>query len=188
VVVAVVGDGAAGTAGLWISGCFRTGSLNEVQREGVMMTTLDAVARRKAEASAEELGGGAGPDGQETGSLIAMVRQACREGVESVPDPPPELTAFISAMEAVPDWIDMSMIAEGAREARIAGSFCGTRGAFIATFTNTYAALPMALTGALSGKRATRRVNETANFFTVTTLPGALDRYGPGSRRRRWCG
>ena len=54
------------------------------------------------------------------------------------------------------------------------------RGAFIATFTNTYAALPMALTGALSGKRAARRVNETASFFAVTTLPGALDRYGPG--------
>ncbi len=46
--------------------------------------------------------------------------------------------------------------------------------------SNTYAALPMALTGALSGKRAARRVNETASFFAVTTLPGALERYGPG--------
>jgi len=67
----------------------------------------------------------------------------------------------------------------GAHSAALLAPF-STRGAFVATFTNTYAALPMALTGALSGKRAARRVNETASFFAVTTLPGALDRYGPG--------
>ena len=50
----------------------------------------------------------------------------------------------------------------------------------MATFLNTYAALPMALTGALGGRRAARRVNETASFFAVTTLPGALDRHGRG--------
>ncbi len=38
----------------------------------------------------------------------------------------------------------------------------------------------MGLTGALSGRRAARRVNETASFFAVTTLPGALQRFGPG--------
>lgn len=116
-------------------------------------------------------------------SLIAMVRQACREGVEAVTDAPPELSAFIAAMEQVPDWVDMGLVAEGAKEARIPAGLLSPfviRGAFIATFTNTYAALPMALTGALSGRRAARRVNETANFFSVTTLPGALDRFGPG--------
>src|SRR6201999_807661 len=77
----------------------------------------------------------------------------------------------------------IDMVREGARQERIPAALLTpfiTRGAFIATFTNTYAALPMALTGALSGKRAARRVNETASFFAVTTLPGALDRYGPG--------
>ncbi|MFC9897112.1 DUF2236 domain-containing protein [Nocardia sp. NPDC127579] len=116
-------------------------------------------------------------------SLIGMVHRACREGVDAVPDAPPELVAFIASMEAVPDWIDMSLVGEGARQARFSAGLLSpflTRGAFIATFTNTYAALPMALTGALSGRRAARRVNETANFFAVTTLPGALDRHGPG--------
>jgi hypothetical protein len=45
---------------------------------------------------------------------------------------------------------------------------------------NTYAALPMALTGALGGQRAAKRVNETSSFFAVTTLPGALERHGAG--------
>ncbi|MGO9508454.1 MAG: oxygenase MpaB family protein [Mycobacterium sp.] len=115
--------------------------------------------------------------------LIDMLKRACREGVEAVPDAPPELVAFIAAMEATPAWIDFDLVCEGARQERIPAALLApfiTRGAFIATFTNSYAALPMALTGALSGKRAARRVNETASFFAVTTLPGALDRYGPG--------
>ncbi|OBF78839.1 hypothetical protein A5791_12080 [Mycobacterium sp. 852002-51163_SCH5372311] len=115
--------------------------------------------------------------------LIDMLKTACRKGIEAVPDAPPELVAFIAAMEATPEWIDFDLVREGARQERIPAALLApfiTRGAFIATFTNTYAALPMALTGALSGKRAARRVNETASFFAVTTLPGALDRYGPG--------
>ncbi|TSE00612.1 DUF2236 domain-containing protein [Skermania sp. ID1734] len=115
--------------------------------------------------------------------LIAMLRTACREGIEAVPDAPPELVTFVAAMEDTPDWIDLDLVAEGARQVRIPTALVApfvTRGAFIATFTNSYAALPMALTGALSGRRAARRVNETANFFAVTTLPGALDRHGPG--------
>jgi hypothetical protein len=100
-----------------------------------------------------------------------------------VSDAPPELVSFIAAMEDTPKWIDFDLVREGARQERIPAALLApfiTRGAFIATFTNTYAALPMALTGALSGKRAARRVNETASFFAVTTLPGALDRHGPG--------
>jgi hypothetical protein len=115
--------------------------------------------------------------------LIAMLKTACRDGIEEVPEAPPELAAFIAAMEAAPDWIDFDLVREGARQERIPAALLApfiTRGAFIATFTNSYAALPMALTGALSGRRAARRVNETASFFAVTALPGALDRYGPG--------
>ncbi|CQD02652.1 hypothetical protein BN000_00317 [Mycobacterium europaeum] len=115
--------------------------------------------------------------------LIDMLKTACRAGIEAVPDAPPELVSFIAAMEATPEWIDFDLVREGARQERIPAALLApfiTRGAFIATFTNTYAALPMALTGALSGKRAARRVNETASFFAVTTLPGALDRFGPG--------
>jgi hypothetical protein len=115
--------------------------------------------------------------------LIDMLKRACREGIEEVPEAPPELAAFIAAMEAAPQWIDFDLVREGARQERIPAALLApfiTRGAFIATFTNSYAALPMALTGALSGRRAARRVNETASFFAVTALPGALDRYGPG--------
>ncbi|AHH20004.1 hypothetical protein NONO_c52200 [Nocardia nova SH22a] len=115
--------------------------------------------------------------------LIGMLRQACRTGIDSVPDAPEELHRFIASMEATPSWVDMELVERGARRARISAAFLSpflTRGAFLATFLNTYSALPMALTGALSGRRAERRVNETASFFAVTTMPGALERHGQG--------
>src|SRR3569623_2106463 len=42
--------------------------------------------------------------------LIGMLRQGCREGVDSVPDAPHELRAFIAAMEATPSWEDMALV------------------------------------------------------------------------------
>ena len=115
--------------------------------------------------------------------LIEMVRVACREGIDAVEDAPEELTAFIAAMEEVPEWIDLDMIERGARSERVSAALAapfGIRGAFLATFLNEYAALPMAITGSLSDKRAARRVNETASFFATTVLPGGMRRDGPG--------
>ena len=115
--------------------------------------------------------------------LIAMLAQACDHGIAAVPDAPPELAAFIADMEVKPAWLDMALVEKGARLERNGTANIApyaVRGAFIATFMNEYAALPMALTGTLSATTAARRVKETANFFAVTTLPGALDRFGQG--------
>ena len=109
--------------------------------------------------------------------LIEMVVVACAEGLEAVEDPPDELVAFIEAMEDVPDWIDLDLIEEGARSERVTAALASPyaiRGAFLATFLNEYAALPMAITGSLSDKRAAQRVNETAMFFASTVLPHGM--------------
>ena len=115
--------------------------------------------------------------------LIEMVRVACREGVDAVEEAPREMVAFIGAMEEVPAWIDMDLVERGARAERVAAALAAPyaiRGAFLATFINEYAALPMAITGSLSDRRAARRVNETASFFATTVLPGGMRRDGPG--------
>jgi hypothetical protein len=115
--------------------------------------------------------------------LIQMLTKACDEGIGAVADTPPELVAFIADMEATPAWVDMDLVREGQRLDRNAAANLGPfaiRGAFIATFMNKYAALPMALTGTLSSDTAARRVNETATFFTTTLLPGSLERHGAG--------
>ena len=115
--------------------------------------------------------------------LIEMLRTACRDGLEAVEDPPAELVAFIEAMEHVPDWIDLDLVERGARRDRITAALVSpfaVRGAFLATFINEYAALPMALTGSLSDKRAAKRVNDTASFFATTVMPGGMERNAPG--------
>ncbi len=113
--------------------------------------------------------------------LIEMLETACDRGIEAVPDAPPELVAFIADMARKPDWLDMDLIAEGARIERNQYAHLvpfAIRGAFLATFLNKYSALPMALTGSLSDKLAAKRVHETATFFTLTVMPGALERHG----------
>lgn len=121
--------------------------------------------------------------GRKFRELIDMLELACDRGVDAVPDAPLELAAFIADMEQKPAWLDMELVEKGARAERNNAANIApyaVRGAFVATFMNEYAALPMALTGTLSNNAAARRVKETANFFAVTTLPGALDRFGPG--------
>ena len=116
-------------------------------------------------------------------ALIQMLDAACERGVENVDDAPPELVAFIRAMENTPEWVDMDLVEAGARDERIpmaSGTPFAIRGAFLATFLNKYAALPMTMTGTLSDEASAKRVFETASFFTATTLPGALERYGKG--------
>lgn len=115
--------------------------------------------------------------------LVSMLEQACDKGIEAVPNAPAELVAFIRAMEEIPDWIDMDLVEEGARQERIPMATLAPfaiRGGFIATFMNKYTALPMTMTGTLSDAKSSRRVFETASFFTATTMPGALHRYGKG--------
>ncbi len=115
--------------------------------------------------------------------LVSMVDEACAKGVDAVKDAPPELAAFIGSMEDTPDWVDMEMVERGAKRERVKMALIAPyviRGGFIATFMNKYSALPMTMTGTLSNSTSAKRVFETASFFTMTTLPGALGRYGKG--------
>ncbi|CAA0079565.1 Uncharacterised protein [Halioglobus japonicus] len=116
-------------------------------------------------------------------TLITMLDDACEKGIEAVSDAPQELVTFIQAMEATPDWVDMTMVEKGARQERIPLATISPfviRGAFIATFMNKYTALPMTMTGTLSDDKSAKRVFETASFFTATAMPGALSRFGSG--------
>lgn len=116
-------------------------------------------------------------------TLIEKLEVACERGVDAVEDAPPELKDLIAALEATPDWVDMDLVERGAREERIGMAVAtplAIRGAFLATFLNKYAALPMTMTGTLSDEAAAKRVFETASFFTASTLPGALERSGKG--------
>jgi ER-bound oxygenase mpaB/B'/Rubber oxygenase, catalytic domain len=112
--------------------------------------------------------------------LVNMLEEACSHGVESVPSAPPELARFVQEMERFPEWLDAKLIERGARLERNGYAHRAPfvlRGALLGTFMNKYAALPMALTGALSGNNSGRRTKETATFYTCMVMPGVLDRH-----------
>jgi hypothetical protein len=115
--------------------------------------------------------------------LVEMLVRACDQGVDSVADAPPELGAFISEMEAIPEWLDMQLVDEGAKmERNMVTNLLPyiMQVGFVGTFMNKYSALPMAMTGTLSNSTVKRRILDTSNFMVTTTLPGALQRFGPG--------
>lgn len=117
--------------------------------------------------------------------MISQLDTACRQGLDAVPDAPPELVAFIRDMERKPAWVDMKLVNEGARQERNGMANLAPyviRGALLATFMNRYSALPMALTGTLTDSLAAKRAFETATFFTLTVMPGGLERHGEGFR------
>ena len=136
-------------------------------------------ARRRRRRRLRGADGGAelqGPDRHAPPARAARASTRC-------PTPRRSSSGSSPRWRSTPDWLDMDLVEEGARHERIPQALLAPyviRGAFVATFLNTYAALPMALTGALGGRKAARRVNETASFFAVTTMPGALERHGPG--------
>jgi hypothetical protein len=112
--------------------------------------------------------------------LVNMLEEACARGVEGVPSAPPELARFVQEMERLPEWLDSKLIERGARLERNRYAHRAPfvlRGALLGTFMNKYAALPMALTGALSSNTSGRRTKETATFFTSMVMPGVLDRH-----------
>lgn len=115
--------------------------------------------------------------------VVSMLETACMHGLDAVPDAPPELVAFITAMERTPAWVDMAKVREGARLERNGMANLAPyviRGALLATFMNKYSALPMALTGTLTDSLAAKRAFETATFFSLTVMPGGLERHSEG--------
>jgi hypothetical protein len=47
--------------------------------------------------------------------LVAMLKEACDHGLDSVSSAPPQLVSFIQDMERFPAWLDAKLIEQGAR-------------------------------------------------------------------------
>jgi hypothetical protein len=113
--------------------------------------------------------------------LVQMLKTACEKGLEAVAEAPPQLRDFLAEMEQKPHWLNLDLVNEGARiERNLYANLAPylVRGGLLGTFMNKYSAMPMALTGNFSGSLAAKRIFETATFFTLTVMPGALERYG----------
>lgn len=108
--------------------------------------------------------------------------QALEQGISSVPDPFPELVAFMGEMEQVPYWVDFRKIETAQRlMARIPMRTLTllTIPGFVMTYASTRTNQVLIRTGGLD-EGATSRIAETLAWLVACTQPGGMDRYGEG--------
>lgn len=113
-----------------------------------------------------------------------LVEQALRVGIENVPEAPESMRALFADFETVPDWVDRGLVEEGAavwRRWAYALGAVGNAGT-MDTYTESWLALPLSLSGGYAGDRALHRYMETSRWWIEVSGPGAVLR--PGSLAR----
>ncbi|MDP1539572.1 MAG: oxygenase MpaB family protein [Moraxellaceae bacterium] len=111
-----------------------------------------------------------------------LFQQALDEGLESVENCPEELSDFFKTLDSPPDWIDQSLIREGAQfihgtgltSAYVLRDLALMGGYLLSGFNQS-----LVMTGALNNGTS-RRVAETGKWWMDCTEPTGLSRFGDG--------
>jgi hypothetical protein len=111
-----------------------------------------------------------------------LLDTALDQGIAAVPGAPPELKALFAQLDDVPLWVDWEQLDRG-------GAIFLRSGAF-GVLTIALASLPLSYSSPVGNKalvfsgrllqKAPRRLGETGRFTYLTSLPGALRRFGEG--------
>lgn len=113
-----------------------------------------------------------------------LVERAQRDGIASVADAPESLRALIEDFDRIPDWVDTELVEQGAavwRRWAYALGAVGNAGT-MDTYTESWLALPLSLSGGYAGERALHRYMETSRWWLEVSQPGAV--LQPGSAAR----
>lgn len=116
------------------------------------------------------------------GRAMRMLRTACREGIEAVPQAPASLVALFAELDDVPDWVDLARIDRGsrhfARYTRQAGIVLGAA-SLVSGYANSAASRPLELTGRYV-ENAGMRTIEVGTWLLAVNQQGGLDRFAKG--------
>jgi len=112
----------------------------------------------------------------------AMLDQALRGGVASVPDAPASLVALFEDLEEDPEWVDHDLVEHGAKVFRRYGSdvFSFAGAITLMSYAENSVAKPLVLTGAYAGDTTKKRFLETASFWIDVSEPGGMRPGGKG--------
>ncbi|MCB1290416.1 MAG: DUF2236 domain-containing protein [Mycolicibacterium sp.] len=113
-----------------------------------------------------------------------LVEQALQVGIDNVGEVPESLRELLEDFENIPDWVDTDLVEEGAavwRRWAYALGAVGNAGT-MDTYTESWLALPLSLSGGYAGDRALHRYMETSRWWIEVSSPGAVLR--PGSVAR----
>jgi mpaB/rubber oxygenase-like protein len=116
------------------------------------------------------------------GRAMRMLRTACRDGIDAVPDAPASLVALFAHLEDVPDWVDLDAIDEACRYVgrytRQGGIVLGAA-SLVGGYANSAASRPLELTGRYVESAGVRTI-EVASWLVEASSTGGLRRYGKG--------
>ncbi|MCW2815525.1 MAG: hypothetical protein JWN84_2980 [Nocardioides sp.] len=123
-----------------------------------------------------------GPAGLGHGRGMRMLRTACREGIDAVPDAPDSLRALFAQLDDTPAWVDTDRIDRRtrhvARYTRQAGIVLGAA-SLVSGYANSAASRPLEMTGRYVDDAGARTV-EVASWLSAVSEPGGLERFSPG--------
>lgn len=114
---------------------------------------------------------------------MRQFNQALVHGIESVDDAPPALQAFFAHVDAVPDWVDMDLVNEGARVYRTYGQNSADVLLQLSLIGGYRFGGPTDLlvaTGGLAGGMTKRRLGETQKWGIALSEHDAMRRDGEG--------
>lgn len=110
--------------------------------------------------------------------------RALENGIDSVPEAPPELRAFFEEIERVPDWVDWDLLDDGVRfihRVGLAGPYILRDLALMGGYLLSGFNKALVLTGALN-KGAAQRIAETGKWWMDCTETDGMRPHGPGWR------
>lgn len=116
------------------------------------------------------------------GKAMAMLRRACREGIDAVADAPASLRALFASLDDVPEWLDAERIYRDSqhtsRYSRASGIVLGAA-SLVSGYANSAASRPLELTGRYVENAGARTI-EVGSWLLAVNQPGGLDRFSDG--------
>lgn len=109
-----------------------------------------------------------------------LFEQALEQGIDSVQQPPEELTALFAQLDRRPDWISLEQVDRGAVVAANVTSAGKAAGVFLNTLQTVQGGMVGAVVGATGRMQrdVLQRARESAAFWLHLPEPGGLTRFG----------
>ncbi len=112
----------------------------------------------------------------------ALIEQALKNGISSVPEPPESLVQLFAEADYMPDWLNPDLLKTGSEYCRRAGSFALVvlrNYCLMGGYESSAINKPLIYTEALK-KGAAKRMAETVEFWVHVTGAGAMQRNAIG--------
>jgi hypothetical protein len=112
-----------------------------------------------------------------------FINAGLADGVGSLTDPPPAISAWLRALETVPDWIDLAALEAGEAGYLSVNPLWANLAEVSSKLSDVYASPPIAKLLVQTGQLATmapRRLAETGMWQAQSRAPGGLLRGAPG--------